>query len=96
MSLNSGIKELGVTSATGYGMHGSGRGNMVLDVMSVDMTGVGRGDGSYDMFDVDDDSQESIPSGSASTAGTCYDDAPSDVFEENARSGALAFGDRIY
>jgi hypothetical protein len=51
----------------------------------------------YEMFDADDDSQTGSHSGgSASSVATCYDDAPSDGFEDGGRGGELAFGDRIY
>ena len=54
-------------------------------------------EGGYEMFDADDESQNGSHSGeSASSVATYYDDAPSEGFENNARSGVLAFGDRIY
>ncbi len=87
-------------------MSGSGRGNIVVGGMMNGMAshhGQGRGETQgqgqqYDMFDVDEDSQSSHHSGSggASSVGTCYDDAPSDGFEDTVRGGDLAFGDRIY
>lgn len=56
--------------------------------------GEGQGQQQYEMYDVDDASQSG--SGGASSVGTCYDDAPSDGFEDNVRGNELAFGDRIY
>lgn len=65
--------------------------------------GHGRNDGQqYEMVDVDDQGSHSqcgsysVVSGVASSVGTCYDDAPSDGFEDTGRGGDLAFGDRIY
>jgi len=76
-------------------MAGPGRGNMV-----VGLVGGNHGmktESQYEMFDADDDSQSGSHSGgSASSVATCYDDAPSDGFEDAGRSGELAFGDRIY
>lgn len=92
------MRGLGV-SGSSYSMNGAGRGNMVVGVMGAGMRGdgAGRGDAQYEMFDADDDSQaESHTSGDGSSNGTCYDDAPSDGFEDNGRAGELAFGDRIY
>lgn len=95
MNLNSGMRGLGVSSSGGYAMAGPGRGNMV-----VGLVGGSHGmktEGQYEMFDADDDSQSGSHSGaSASSVATCYDDAPSDGFEDTGRSGELAFGDRIY
>jgi hypothetical protein len=100
MNLNSGMRTMGVNGRGGYSMSGSGRGNMVVNVMNNGMPihhGQGRGEGApYEMFDVDDGSQSGSHSGGASSVGTCYDDAPSDSFEDQNRSGDLAFGDRIY
>ena len=95
MTLDSGMRNLGV-NASNY--TGDGRGNMVMGVMSGGMVGAGRGEGSqYEIFDADDESQSGSHSGSGgSSVGTCYDDAPSDGFEDNGRSNELAFGDRIY
>ena len=90
------MRGLGVNPAADYGLNGPGRGSMIVGAMGPGMGAVGRADGTYDMFDVDDDSQASIHSGTASTVGTCFDDAPADVFEETTRGTALAFGDRIY
>jgi len=110
INLNSGLRSLGVgaNGRGGYGMSGSGRRNMVVGGMMNGMAsnhGQGRGEThgqgqQYEMFDVDDDSQSSHHSGggsgAASSVGTCYDDAPSDGFEDTVRGGDLAFGDRIY
>jgi hypothetical protein len=100
MNLNSGMRNIGVNGRGTYGMGGPGRGNMVVGVMNTGIPnhhGQSRG-GQYEMFDVDDGSQSSghSHSGGASSVGTCYDDAPSDGFEDPGRSGDLAFGDRIY
>jgi hypothetical protein len=74
------------TGRSGYGMAGPGRGNMVVGVH------IPRGEGGqYEMFDVDDGSQSA-----ASSASTCYEDAPNDHFEDNTHGRDLAFGDRIY
>lgn len=75
----------------------------------LNVTGHGRGDGNgngnggqqYEMFDVDEQGSQSqcgshSGSGGASSVGTCYDDAPSDGFEDPGRGNDLAFGDRIY
>lgn len=87
MSINTNMRGLGGGASGGYSMSGAGRGNMVMGVM-----GAGRGNSSqYEMFDADDASQSSGQSGS-----TIYDDAPCDAFEDQGRSGDLAFGDRIY
>lgn len=86
-------------SGSSYSMNGTGRGNMVIGVMGVGMRGdgVGRRDAQYEMFDADDESQAgSHTSGGGSSNDTCYDDAPSDGFEDTGRAGELAFGDRIY
>jgi hypothetical protein len=84
-------------SRGGYGMAGAGRGNM-MGSASVGAHASGRGEGGqYEMFDVDEESQSGHSgSGGASSVGTCYDDAPSDGFEDAGRSGDLAFGDRMY
>jgi hypothetical protein len=100
MALNSGMRNLGVGGRGGYSMSGAGRGNMIVGVGAGmgGSQGAGRGEGGqYEMFDVDEESQ-SGHSGSvgASSVGTCYDDAPSDGFEDAGRSGDLAFGDRMY
>lgn len=82
-------------------MAGSGRSNMIAGVGGMGGHGGGRGDGGqYDMFDVDDGSQSghshSVSRG-ASSVGTCYEDAPSDGYEDHGRgTNELAFGDRIY
>ncbi|TVY73322.1 Asparagine-rich zinc finger protein, partial [Lachnellula suecica] len=92
-SLNSSLRDLGVGGNAYHTMSGAGRGNMVVGIMSGVMGGAGRGQNSqYEMFDADDGSQSST-SGSGSS---CYDDAPSDGFEDNGRNNELAFGDRIY
>lgn len=104
MALNSSMRSLGVSgSGRGFEMSGSGRGNMIVGV-----NGVGRGDGNggyeqkYEMFDVDEESQSGhsqchSASAGSSSVGTCYEDAPSDGFEDAGRgSHELAFGDRIY
>lgn len=99
MNMNSGMRSMGVNGRGGYGMGGSGRGNMGMANGMPLHHGQSRGEGAqYDMFDVDDGSQSGSHSGSggASSVGTCYDDAPSDGFEDTGRSGDLAFGDRIY
>jgi len=95
MSSSSGMRGMG--SRGGYGMVGSGRGNMIVPVAgSAHASGRGEG-GQYEMFDVDEESQSGhSASGGASSVGTCYDDAPSDGFEDAGRSGDLAFGDRMY
>ena len=97
MAMGSGMRSVGV-NGSGYAMSGAGRGNMVAGGMGMGMSRVpgGRGDGEYEMFDADDDSQSGSYSGGASSIGSCYDDAPADGFEDNVRAGQLAFGDRIY
>jgi hypothetical protein len=96
MALNSSMRSLGVNGSP-YSLNGAGRGNMALGVMGAGMRRhAGPGDGQYEMFDADDESQAGSHSGGGSSVGTCYDDAPSDGFEENGRTGELAFGDRIY
>ena len=79
-------------------MNGSGRGSMVVGMMGVGMRGdvTGREEAQYEMFDDDASQAGSHSSGGGSSNGTCYDDAPSDGFEDNGRAGELAFGDRIY
>jgi hypothetical protein len=84
----------------GYTMSGAGRGNVMVGVGSAasgaNTSGRGEG-GQYEMFDVDEESQSGHSgSGGASSVGTCYEDAPSDGFEDAGRSGDLAFGDRMY
>jgi len=81
-------------------MSGAGGGTTIVGAGS-GMGGAnaaGRGDGGqYEMFDVDEESQSGHSgSGGASSVGTCYDDAPSDGFEDPGRSSDLAFGDRMY
>ncbi len=96
MAMNS-MRNMSVMARGGYSMSGAGRGNMVVGVAGAH--GGGRGDGSqYEMFDVDEESQNGSHhgSGAASSVGTCYDDAPSDGFEDTGRGADLAFGDRIY
>lgn len=97
MALSSSMRSLGV-DGSGYTMNGAGRGNMVVGVMGAGMRRgqADRGDGQYEMFDADDASQAGSHSGAGSSVGTCYDDAPSDGFEDTGRTGELAFGDRIY
>ncbi|KAK0100975.1 hypothetical protein ONS96_006207 [Cadophora gregata f. sp. sojae] len=99
-SFNSGMRSLGV-HGRGFGMAGSGRSNMVVGVGGMGAPSGGRADGGqYDMFDVDDGSQSGqshIVSRGASSVGTCYEDAPSDAYEDHGRgANELAFGDRIY
>ena len=73
-------------------MSGAGRANSGMV-----MGGGGHREGQYEMFDVDEESQSGHSgSGGASSVGTCYDDAPSDGFEDAGRQGDLAFGDRMY
>jgi hypothetical protein len=100
MALNSGMRNLGVSGRGGYSMSGAGRGNMIVGVGAGmgGANGAGRGEGGqYEMFDVDEESQSGHSgSGGASSVGTCYDDAPSDGFEDAGRTGDLAFGDRMY
>lgn len=74
-------------------MSGAGRGMMAAPGGGHVSRGEGGG-AQYEMFDVDDESQSG--SGGASSVGTCYDDAPSDGFEDTGRNGELAFGDRMY
>lgn len=95
MASSSGMRNM--CSRGGYGMAGAGRGNMMVSA-SVGAHASGRGEGGqYEMFDVDEESQSGHSgSGGASSVGTCYDDAPSDGFEDAGRSGDLAFGDRMY
>ena len=97
MSMSSNVRSMGV-HGSGYTMNGAGRGNMVVGVMGTGMrqSQSGRGDRQYEMFDADDESQAGSHSVGGSSVGTCYDDAPSDGYEENERAGQLAFGDRIY
>lgn len=89
-------------------MSGAGRGNTVdVGGMNHGLNITGRGDGNgnggqqYEMFDVDEQGSQSqcgshSGSGGPSSVGTCYDDAPSDGFEDPGRGNDLAFGDRIY
>lgn len=92
MSLTTSLRGLSTHSSGGFGMAGPGRGNKMIDVMGTEMS---RADCSqYDMFDADGDS--SPDSGGHSPVGTCYDDAPSDAFEEGGRGADLAFSNRIY
>lgn len=93
MVLSSSIRNLDV-SGRGYSLNGAVRGNGVISTgMCVD--GARRGDAQY-RFDADDDSQAGSHNGGISTGGTCYDDAPSDGFEENAGASELSFGDKIF
>ncbi|KAF4630962.1 hypothetical protein G7Y89_g7171 [Cudoniella acicularis] len=102
MALTSSMRGLGVGGSGGYSMSGPGRGNMVVGVIGGGLVGThpaGHGENSqYEIFDVDDESQSGSHSGSGggSSVDTCYDDAPSDGFEDTSRGGDLAFGDRIY
>lgn len=90
------MHNLGV-GGSGYTLNGAGRGNIVVGVVGAGMRGDGgRGDAQYEIFEADDESQAGSHSGGGSSVGTCYDDAPSDGYEENGRAGELAFGDRIY
>ncbi|PVH67478.1 hypothetical protein DL98DRAFT_443518 [Cadophora sp. DSE1049] len=100
MSLNSGMRSLGV-NGRGFGMAGPGRGNMVVGVGNMGGNVSGRGDGGqYEMFDVDDGSQSGHSysgSGGVSSVKSCYEDAPSNGYEDQGRSNhQLAFGDRFY
>lgn len=97
------MRGLGVAGNGGYSINGTGRGNVVVGVMnSGHMEGgivAGRGaSGQYEMYDVDEESQSGSHSGSGSgdSVGTCFDDAPSDGYEDSARGTDLTFGDRIY
>ncbi|KAF8859620.1 hypothetical protein BDZ45DRAFT_704235 [Acephala macrosclerotiorum] len=111
MALNSSMRNLGVHShsrSNEYSMSGAGRGNTVdVGGMNHGLNITGRGDGNgnggqqYEMFDVDEQGSQSqcgshSGSGGPSSVGTCYDDAPSDGFEDPGRGNDLAFGDRIY
>jgi hypothetical protein len=93
MASSSGMRNMNSRSGGGYGLSGAGRGMMVAPGGGHVSSGEGGG-AQYEMFDVDDDSQSG--SGGGSSVGTCYDDAPSDGFENAGRSGDLAFGDRMY
>jgi hypothetical protein len=94
-SSSSGMRSMG--SRGGYGISGPGRGNMMVSAAGgAHASSRGEG-GQYEMFDVDEESQSGRSgSGGASSVDTCYDDAPSDGFEDAGRSGDLAFGDRMY
>ncbi|KAH6684487.1 putative asparagine-rich zinc finger protein AZF1 [Halenospora varia] len=100
MAMTSSMRSMGVGGNGGYSISGSGRGNMIVGVMNNGLIGAhqpNRQDSRYEIFDVDDESQSGHSgSGGASSVGTCYDDAPSDGFEDTGRGGDLAFGDRIY
>jgi hypothetical protein len=100
MALNSSMRNLGVNGSSYSTMSGAGRGNMVMGVMNGGMAGpngAGRGDASqYEIFDADDESQSGSHSSGGASSVSCYDDAPSDGFEDNGRNSELAFGDRIY
>jgi hypothetical protein len=77
-------------------MNGAGRANMVLGMLGSGIrVGAGRGEAHYDLFDADDESQAGSHSG-GSSVGTCYDETPSDGYDDHIRAGELAFGDRIY
>lgn len=81
-------------------MDGPGRSNIDFGYGMGGGHGAGKVEGvHYDMFEGDEGSQSSHSSHSGNgggSVGTCYDDAPSDGFEDTGRSHELAFGDRIY
>ena len=93
--LNSGMRNLGVGGGGRYASS-AGRGNMVVGVMGAGMGGNVKGEGQYEMFDVDDESGSHSGSGGASSVASGYDDAPCDGYEDTGRGADLAFGDRIY
>jgi len=98
MSLNSGLRSLSMSGRAGYTMAGPGRGNMVVGLLDTEMNrhhGL-KTEGQYEMFDADNESNSGSASSSGSSVATCYDDVPSDGFEDGGRGGNLAFGDRIY
>ncbi|KUJ20169.1 uncharacterized protein LY89DRAFT_579772 [Mollisia scopiformis] len=90
-------------SSGGYSMSGTGRGSLGMGMSNHGLPMQGRSaDGQqYEMLDVDEGSQSQCGShsgsGGGSSVSTCYDDAPSDGFEDaGGRGSDLAFGDRIY
>lgn len=105
MSLNS-VRNLGRGHGDGYAMSSlSGRGQIRIGIQrNVNEVHGQQQHQQYEMFDVDEGSQSGSHSGShsgsgsgeASSVGTCFEDAPSDGFEDTGRGGDLAFGDRMY
>ncbi|RDL35330.1 uncharacterized protein BP5553_07261 [Venustampulla echinocandica] len=90
----SGLRNLGVDGHIGYSRSGAGRSNMG-GLIGMPSNIPSRG--SYEMFDINDESMPANHHRSGpSSVGSCYDDAPSDNFGDAGRGGELAFGDRIY
>lgn len=92
------MRNLNVSGST-YILTSAGRRNTVVGVMGAGLGryGAARREGpQYEVFDADDESLAGSHSGTGSSVGSCYDDAPSDGIEDRGREGELAFGDRIY
>ncbi len=98
------MRSLGVgDGGRGFGVPGSGRGNMVVGVNGTGRGGANGGyEQKYEIFDVEEDrqsghSQSHSGSIGPSSVGTCYENAPPDGFGDAGRGNhELAFGDRIY
>ncbi|POS87796.1 hypothetical protein EPUL_003043, partial [Erysiphe pulchra] len=95
------MRGVGVNRAEGFGICGPGRPNMIVNLnLNVATHPLGRSSGnsaynSNNNYDDDASNSGSGTSGDGSVV-TCYDEAPSDSFEEQNRSTQIPYGERIY
>ncbi|RKF53293.1 Zinc finger protein 79 [Golovinomyces cichoracearum] len=90
------MRSMNVNRQEGYGISGPGRGNMVVNLnLNVATHSIGRSS-SNTTYNIYDDESSSNGSGGGSSVSTCYEDAPSDSFDESGRSAQVPYGERIY
>lgn len=90
------MRSVGVDRSEGYGINGPGRGNMVVNLnANVAAHGLGRSS-SVATYNIYNDEASTNGSGGTSSVGTCYEDAPSETFDETGRTAEISFGERIY
>ncbi|KAI6251451.1 Asparagine-rich zinc finger protein AZF1 [Erysiphe necator] len=92
------MRGVGINRAEGFGICGPGRGNMVVNLnLNVAAHPLGRSNANatYNSFDDETSNSGSGSSGDGSV-GTCYDEAPSDGFEEQNRTTHISYGDQMF
>ncbi|KAI1002559.1 hypothetical protein K3495_g5642 [Podosphaera aphanis] len=90
----SSMRSMNVPNQRGYSTSGPSRGNLVVNLNLTAPHHLPTPISSpYEMFDV---RKSPTGSGSGSSIGTCYEDAPSDSFDENGRNVDMSFSDRTY
>ncbi|RKF57379.1 putative zinc finger protein ozf [Erysiphe neolycopersici] len=95
------MRGVGVNRAEGFGICGPGRPNMVVNLnLNVATHPLTRASGNSSYNSNTNYDEEASNSGSGTSGdgsvGTCYDEAPSDSFEDQNRSSQNPYGERMY